>query len=185
MIGFRMIMDPIMGESIYAAVALVAVIYVALVYVASRYPDVEMDDPEAELMAPRLTPTLVGRGLFALPIFILVWNLMVRTDSLDRLSPALSAFWATVFMIIVALTHRPLKAFFRGQAARSEADRGMAPLLNGWADFVNGLILGARNMIGIGVATGAAGIIVGTISLTGAHQVIGQVIEVISGGNLI
>ncbi len=184
MIGFRMIMDPIMGDSIYAAVALVAVIYVALVYVASRYPDVEMDDPEGELMAPRLTPTLLGGAYYALPIFILVWNLMVRTESLDRLSPALSAFWATIFMIIVALTHRPLKAFFRGQAARSEADRGMAPLLNGWADFVNGLILGARNMIGIGVATGAAGIIVGTISLTGAHQVIGTVIEVISGGNL-
>ena len=184
MIGFRMVMDPIMGDSIYAAVALVAVIYVALVYVASRYPDVEMDDPDGELMAPRLTPTLLGGAYFALPIFILVWNLMVRTESLDRLSPALSAFWATIFMIIVALTHRPLKAFFRGQAARSDADRGMAPLRNGWADFVNGLILGARNMIGIGVATGAAGIIVGTISLTGAHQVIGQVIEIISGGNL-
>ena len=32
------------------------------------------------------------------------------------------------------------------------------------------MIAGARNMIGIGVATGAAGIIVGTVSLTGAHQ---------------
>jgi hypothetical protein len=39
-------------------------------------------------------------------------------------------------------------------------------------------------MIGIGVATGAAGIIVGTISLTGAHQVIGQVVETVSGGNI-
>ena len=184
MIGFRMVMDPIMGDSIYAAVALVGVIYLVLVYVASRFPDIEMDDPEGELEAPRLTPTLLGGAYFALPIFILVWNLMVRTEGLERLSPALSAFWATIFMIIVALTHRPLKAFFRGQAVRSEADRGMAPVLNGWADFVNGLILGARNMIGIGVATGAAGIIVGTISLTGAHQVIGQVIEVISGGNL-
>jgi TRAP-type uncharacterized transport system fused permease subunit len=36
------------------------------------------------------------------------------------------------------------------------------------------MIAGARNMIGIGVATGAAGIIVGTVSLTGAHQVIGE-----------
>ena len=184
MIGFRMLLDPIMGDSIMAAVALVGLIYLALVYVASRYPDIEMDDPEAELEAPRLTPTLLGGAYFALPIFILVWNLMVRTESLDRLSPALSAFWATIFMIIVALTHRPLKAFFRGSAVREAADRGLAPLLNGWADFVNGLILGARNMIGIGVATGAAGIIVGTISLTGAHQVIGQVIEVISGGNI-
>jgi TRAP-type uncharacterized transport system fused permease subunit len=40
-------------------------------------------------------------------------------------------------------------------------------------------------MIAIGVATGAAGIIVGTVSLTGAHQVIGQVVEFLSGGNLI
>jgi len=102
---------------------------------------------------------------------------MVRTDSLERLSPALSAFWATVFMVIIALTHRPLKALFRGHDFASETGQG-------WRDFIDGLILGARNMIGIGVATGAAGVIVGTISLTGAHQVIGQVIEILSGGNL-
>ena len=178
MIGIRALLDPILGDSIYAAVALVGVLYLVLLWFASRYPDVEMDDPDAELAAPRLTPTLLGGAYFALPIFILVWNLMVKTDSLERLSPALSAFWATVFMIIVALTHRPIKAFFRQQDF-------MAQTSQGWVDFVNGLILGARNMIGIGVATGAAGIIVGTISLTGAHQVIGQVIEVVSGGNLI
>ncbi|MYJ87188.1 MAG: DUF3394 domain-containing protein, partial [Rhodobacteraceae bacterium] len=38
---------------------------------------------------------------------------------------------------------------------------------------------------GIAVATGTAGIIVGTVSLTGAHQVIGEFIEVLSGGNLL
>lgn len=45
---------------------------------------------------------------------------MVRTDTLDRLSPALSAFWATIFMIIIALTHRPLKAMFRGEGFAGE-----------------------------------------------------------------
>jgi hypothetical protein len=80
-------------------------------------------------------------------------------------------------MIIVALTHRPLKAIFRGEGVGGQT-------VQGWRDFIEGLILGARNMIGIGVATGAAGIIVGTISLTGAHQVIGQVVEVIAGGNI-
>ena len=178
MIGFRAIMDPIMGDSIYAAVALVAVLYLVLLKVSAGFPDLAMDDPNDPVpSAPRLTPTLLGGAYFALPIFILVWNLMVRTESLERLSPALSAFWATVFMIIIALTHRPLKAFFRGEGTAVET-------VQGWRDFVEGLILGARNMIGIGVATGAAGIIVGTISLTGAHQVIGQVIEVIPGGNL-
>jgi len=179
MIGIRNLLDPVMGDSIYAAIVLLALMYVALLYLASKYPDVAMDDPNAPLEAPRLTPTLLGGAYYSLPIFILVWNLMVKTENLDRLSPALSAFWATIFMILVALTHRPIKAFFRGETALNAA------FSTGWSDFVQGLIMGARNMIGIGVATGAAGIIVGTISLTGAHQVIGQVIEVISGGNLI
>ncbi len=177
MIALRGLLDGFMTNSVYGGVAIVTVLYLFLVYLASRYPDVAMDDPDGPLEAPRLTPTLLGGAYFSLPIFILVWNLMVRTDSLDRLSPSLSAYWATVFMIIVALTHRPLKAFFRGESFSSATTAG-------WKDFVDGLILGARNMIGIGVATGAAGIIVGTISLTGAHQVIGQVVEIIAGGNI-
>jgi hypothetical protein len=39
-------------------------------------------------------------------------------------------------------------------------------------------------MISIGVATGAAGVIVGSISLTGAHGVVGEFVEFLSGGNL-
>ena len=54
----------------------------------------------------------------------------------------------------------------------------------GWGEWIEGMISGSRNMIGIGVATGAAGIIVGTISLTGAHQVIGELVEFASGGYL-
>ena len=40
-------------------------------------------------------------------------------------------------------------------------------------------------MIGIGVATAAAGIIVGTLAQTGAHAVIVDVVEQLAGGNLI
>ena len=47
------------------------------------------------------------------------------------------------------------------------------------------MVAGSRNMIGISVATGAAGIIIGSISLTGAHQVITELIEFLSGGGLI
>ncbi len=187
-IGFRALLEPMMpGATIYPALVLLALAYVVLLYVSSRFPDVVPDDPNATtVQAPRLTPTFWGGAYYALPIFVLVWNLMVRTDTLDRLSPALSAFWATVVMIIVALTHRPLKQMMRGQShahlAASSTENGFA---TAFRDFVAGLESGARNMIGIGVATGAAGIIVGTISLTGAHQIIGQVIETIAGGNLI
>ncbi|MEP4639301.1 MAG: DUF3394 domain-containing protein, partial [Yoonia sp.] len=43
----------------------------------------------------------------------------------------------------------------------------------------------ARNMIGIGLATATAGIIVGTVSLTGIGQVMADFVEFLSGGNLI
>lgn len=180
-IFLRALLEPMMpGATVYPALVLLGLAYLALVFVAARYPDIEIDDPNAKTVnAPRLTPTFFGGAYFALPIFVLVWNLMVRTEHLDRLSPALSAFWATVAMIIVALTHQPLKEMFRGHGMASSG------FVRGWRDFINGLEAGARNMIGIGVATGAAGIIVGTISLTGAHQIIGQVIETVSGGNLI
>ncbi|CAN0579422.1 unnamed protein product, partial [Ectocarpus sp. 12 AP-2014] len=116
MVGIRAVLDPVMGESVYASVAIVGVLYLVLLWVAAKYPDLEMDDPDAPVPhAPRLTPTLIGGAYFAIPIFILIWNLMVRTENLERLSPALSAFWATIFMIIIAVTHRPIKAFFRGQ----------------------------------------------------------------------
>ncbi|MDU8929593.1 TRAP transporter permease [Alisedimentitalea sp. MJ-SS2] len=180
-IAIRAMLEPMMpGATVYPALVMLGAAYIGLLYVASRFPDIEVDDPNAKAVtAPRLTPTFLGGAYFALPIFVLVWNLMVRTEHLDRLSPALSAFWATIAMIIVALTHHPIKAAFRGE---SEVANQMKA---GFREFVAGLEGGARNMIGIGVATGAAGIIVGTISLTGAHQIIGQVIEVISGGNLI
>ncbi len=191
-IAFRAALEPMMpGGTIYPALVLLLSAYIALVYVASRYPDVVPDDPNSKVVeAPRLTPTFWGGAYYALPIFVLVWNLMVRTETLDRLSPALSAFWATIAMIIVALTHRPLKAMFRGAgrmhlSAMGEQASFGTNLAAAFRDFVAGLESGARNMIGIGVATGAAGIIVGTISLTGAHQIIGQVIETIAGGNLI
>ncbi len=180
-VGIRAMLESSMpGETVYAGLVMLAAAYIVLLYLASRFPDIEVDDPNAKAVtAPRLTPTLFGGAYFALPIFVLVWNLMVRTEYLDRLSPALSAFWATIMMIIVALTHRPIKAAFRGESEFANQ------VVQGFREFVAGLEGGARNMIGIGVATGAAGIIVGTISLTGAHQIIGQVIEVISGGNLI
>ncbi len=180
-IGFRGLLEPVMPEAtVYPTLGILLATYLALVYVASRFPDVVADAPGSRMAeAPRLTPTFLGGAYYALPIFVLVWNLMVRTEDLDRLSPALSAFWATVAMILVALTHRPLKAMFRGGP-----DNAALQSLAGWRDFVAGLESGARNMIGIGVATGAAGIIVGTISLTGAHQIIGEVIETVANGNL-
>ena len=104
---------------------------------------------------------------------VLVWCLIV-----ELLSPGLSAFYATALMIVIVVTQRPLFAFFRGQAERG------APWRHGLLDLRDGLAIGARNMIGIAVATAAAGIIVGAVTLTGVGLKLTEFVEFISGGYL-
>ncbi|MEZ5583756.1 MAG: DUF3394 domain-containing protein, partial [Candidatus Competibacteraceae bacterium] len=118
-------------------------------------------------------PTVKSGLYFLLPVAVLVWCLTV-----ERFSPGLSAFWATVFMTFIVVTQRPIMAFFRGHGEFAAAAR------RGFNDLFHGLVTGARNMIGIGVATAAAGIVVGTVTLTGIGLVMTEFIDLISGGNL-
>ncbi len=163
--------------SFTAVVVISSVVYLILVWLASRREDLYMDPPDAPILElPKAGATAMTGLYYILPIVILIWCILPTPN---RLSPALSAFWATIAMIIVTLTHRPLKAIFRGSGNIGACFR------EGVNDWVAGMISGSRNMIGIGIATGAAGIIIGTISLTGAHQVIGAFVEAISGGSLL
>src|SRR5690606_15551498 len=124
-------------------------VYLALMWVGSRQPELTLDDPNAPVFElPESRPTLLSGLHYLLSVVVLVWCLMVV-----QLSPALSAFWATMFMVFVMLTQRPLMAMMRGQG-----DLGAA-VMTGFKYLVAGLEAGARNMIGIGVATAAAGII--------------------------
>ena len=156
----------------YIASVLLVVAYLGLLKYASFYPDLDTSLEIRELPLPG--PTIKSGLYFLLPVVVLVWCLVV-----ERLSPGLSAFWATMFMSFIVLTQRPFMAFFRG-----EADP-LTRIRVGWHDFLQGLEAGARNMIGIGVATAAAGIIVGTVTLTGIGQVMTEFVEYISGGYLL
>lgn len=52
-------------------------------------------------------------------------------------------------------------------------------------DLREALLAGARNMIGIGIATAAAGLIVGAVSQTGVGLVLADLVELLSMGNLL
>jgi TRAP transporter 4TM/12TM fusion protein len=148
--------------------------YVGLLWYGAKQPALALDDPNSEVFElPQAAPTLKSGLHYLLSIVVLIWCLMV-----EQLSPGLSAFWATLFMMFVMLTQRPITAVFRG-----EGQLGGAFAL-GLKELLDGLATGARNMIGIGVATAAAGIIVGTVSLTGIGLVMTELVELLSGGNL-
>lgn len=150
-------------------------VYVSLLAYAAKFPPLEQDDPNAKIVKLPKTAATVKTGLhYILPIAVLVWCLMI-----ERLSPGLSAFWATAFMIFIVITQRPLLAFFRKEGKLSPAFKESG------FDLFDGLVTGARNMIGIGIATAAAGIIVGSVSLTGVGQVMTELVEIISGGSFI
>ncbi len=150
-------------------------VYVALVAVAARRPDLALDDPTSKTIRVPKVAEVYATGLhFILPIFVLIWFLMI-----ERQSPAKSAFYAVSVMLFIIVTQRPLKAFFRGEGERLGSE-----VAAGFVDLRDGLIAGARNMIGIGVATAAAGIIVATVTRTPIGTELAGLVELLAGGSL-
>jgi TRAP transporter 4TM/12TM fusion protein len=172
--GIGWIRDVFPAWSTQIVLVLLVGAYLGLLWFGSRYPELELDDPNAATFElPETGPTLRSGLHYLLSVAVLIWSLMI-----EQLSPGLSAFWATLFMIFVIVTQRPIIAAMRGRSGYgAETVRGLRELLTG-------LEAGARNMIGIGVATAAAGLIVGTVSLTGIGLVMTELVELISGGNL-
>lgn len=161
------------GEAtIWIVCIMLFIAYIVLLQIACRVPELETTHEITEL--PDLGPTIQAGLYFLLPIVVLMWCLTV-----ERLSPSLSAFWATVLLIFIVVTQRPLKGFFRKVSGDDFS------FMKGLDDLISGLVSGARNMIGIGVATAAAGLVVGTVTLTGIGLVMTEFVEFISGGNLI
>jgi TRAP transporter 4TM/12TM fusion protein len=152
---------------------LLAGLYVCTVWVASRCPDLPPDIDVDNPVLPDTWPTVKAGIHFLIPIGVLIWCLMI-----EELSPSLSAFWATVSLVVLMATQRPLTALFRRRKRLGEEAR------KGARDIVDGLNDGARSMIGIAIATGTAGVIVGGITLTGLGFRMTDFVEVVSQGNV-
>ncbi|MBB5348185.1 TRAP transporter permease [Desulfoprunum benzoelyticum] len=160
------------GEAaIYIVAVLALAVYLILLYVACRVPELEFTTDMDEL--PDLGQTVQAGLYFLLPVVVLMWCLTV-----EQLSPSLSVFWATVLLLVIVVSQRPIKGFFRRIHGEEFSFR------RGIDDLIAGLVAGGRNMIGIGVATAAAGIVVGTVTLTGIALVMTEFVEFISLGNM-
>ncbi|OOF69683.1 TRAP transporter permease [Rodentibacter caecimuris] len=154
---------------------LLSIAYLLLIRRVAKFPDLEVDDPNAPIVSlPSAKPT-VNAGLhFLIPVVVLIWCLMV-----EMLSPGLSAFWGTMALTVILLTQKPLLYYFRKQPITKSL------FIEGIKTLIDGLETGARNMIGIGIATATAGIIVGVVSLTGFGVQLSGIIEILSMGNIL
>ena len=170
-------MKPALGDAATWVIgALLLVVYIGLLKVAASNPPLPPEDPDTPLeKLPETRPVLLSGLHFLLPVVVLVWCLMV-----ERLSPGLSAFWGSMILVFILLTQRPLLNWLRRDGSHEHGSFN-----DGLVDLREGLIAGARNMIGIGIATAAAGIIVGAVSQTGVGLVLADVVELLSMGNLL
>ena len=170
-------LKPVLGDFVLPGMALIlATVYLALLKVAASNEPLPEEDPDAPLEQLPNTRAVLLSGLhYLLPVVVLVWCLMV-----ERLSPGLSAFWGSVILVVIVLTQRPLLSWMR-----KDGKHDYGNFKDGCIDLREGLIAGARNMIGIGIATATAGVIVGAVSQTGVGLVLADLVEMLSMGNLL
>ena len=166
--------DALLGAAAPWAVAgVLLLLYGISLHQAAGCPDlpqdIDIDNPK-----PLDTWPTVRAGLhYLMPIGTLIWCLMV-----EEMSPSLSAFWAIVVLVVLMATQKPLIALLRKQPAAGHFRTGVGDVIGGMTDA-------SRNMIGIGVATATAGIIVGCITLTGLGLRMTDFVEFVSQGNVL
>lgn len=119
---------------------------------------------------PKFGPTFIKGLHYLIPIAFLIYELVVV-----RHSPQLAVFRAILTLIIIIPGQNIVKALIAKESLREALKKSVKQL---W----DSLVAGGRNMMGIGVAVSAAGIIVGVVTL-GLGGIITEVVEVISGGN--
>jgi TRAP transporter 4TM/12TM fusion protein len=120
---------------------------------------------------PPFFKTLFSGAHYLLPLCFLLYELIVV-----RHSPELAAFNAIWVMAIVMFFQNPVKAYLNKEPLGPAFKKSVV-------DIFSALAAGGRNMVSVALATAAAGIIVGVVAL-GLGQLITQIIDTLSGGNI-
>jgi TRAP transporter 4TM/12TM fusion protein len=120
---------------------------------------------------PLFFKTLLSGAHFLVPLCFLLYELIVV-----RHSPELAAFKAIWVMAVVMFLQNPVKAYLKKEPLGPAFKKSVA-------DIFSALAAGGRNMVSVALATAAAGIIVGVVAL-GLGQLITQIIDTLSGGNI-
>ncbi len=127
--------------------------------------------PRDEL--PNFWRTLRSGLHYLIPVAVLLHLLIIA-----RLTPERSALNATFVLIALMIVQQVVRARHRGDAGIVAAVRA------GVLDIIEGFAAGARNMVTIAIATAAAGIIVGVVTMTGLGFGLTDIVAALSRGNI-
>ncbi len=148
--------------------------YFALFYIVhleARKLGIKGEDPSN---LQKVYPIFIKGIHFIVPIFYLIYTLLILKESAQS-----AAFNAIVLMMLIMVTQHPFKAMITKEPLTVDV------WLQGFKDIANGMVNGAKNMVPIAIATGVAGIVVGSVTLTGIGLILADVIDQLSNGNII
>ena len=182
------IMPPIMGAAAFVMAELLGISYftvithaflpaiisyIALFYI-SHLESVKLNIkglPEDQI--PPLGKTFLSGIHFLIPIFILVYLLLV-----ERWTAASAVFYSILSLFLIIIVKEVLTAIQLNEGF-------LNGLRGGYNKVITGLEKGALNMISVAIAIATAGIIVGAVASTGLSNNLIVIVEAISGGNVI
>ena len=146
--------------------------YIALIYITHLEASKLGLKGLSKDQIPRFFKTLF-RGLhFLIPMFYLIYELMIL-----RHSPQLAAYRAIEVLAVLIVVQNLIRAYIAKESLWGAFKLSLRQI---W----DALVAGGRNMMGIGVAVSTAGIIVGVVAM-GLGGLIVEVIDIIAGGNLV
>jgi TRAP transporter 4TM/12TM fusion protein len=182
------IMPPIMGAAAFVMAELLGISYftvithaflpavisyIALFYI-SHLESVKLGIkglPENEI--PPLGKTFFGGIHFLVPIFILIYLLLV-----ERWTAASSVFYSILSLMIIILIKEII-------SSQNDKQGIMLGLKKGYNKIITGLEKGALNMVSVAIAIATAGIIVGAVASTGLSNNLIIIVEAIAGDSII
>lgn len=159
-------------EVVRAAFIPAIISYIALIYITHLEASKLGLRGLSKENIPRFLKTLISGVHFLIPMCYLIYELMIL-----RHSPELAAYRAILVLAALIVIQNLVKAFAAKQSLWGAVKLSLRQL---W----EALVAGGRNMMGIGVAVSAAGIIVGVVAM-GLGGLIVEVIDTIAGGNLV
>ena len=181
------LMPPIMGAAAFiiaeycnieyfqvvkAAFIPAIVSYIALIYITHLEASKLGLKGLTKAQLPQFFRTLIGGLQFLIPLFYLIYELMIL-----RHTPQLAAYRAIQILAVLIVVQNLIRAYIAKESLWGAFKLSLRQL---W----DALVAGGRNMMGIGVAVSTAGIIVGVVAM-GLGGLIVEIIDTIAGGNLV
>jgi len=162
--------DVIIAAAIPAIVSYLGLLYI--VHLESRKLGLKGANPKD--LPPKWKTFITGIH-YLIPVIYLMYVLIVLRESAQ--SSAFSAIW---LLMVIMILQKPFIAM-----AIEKRSININDFKEGFIDIFHGMVNGAKNMVPIALATAIAGIVVGSITLTGIGQVLLDVIDTLSNGNIL